>query len=134
MRVLSSVVQTLVLTVFEFQAYFAVGRGETLELDGNDHLIEMPLVTKGAGPGSDSFGGLLAKLLRPGTQRFIRDVNTTCGQHFLHHAQTQGKAKVQPHRIAYDRRREAVASIGNRIGWWRSGHDQIFAALIGGLT
>ena len=104
-------------------------------LAGNfDHFIEMPLVAKGADPGSDFFGGLLAKLHRPGTYRFVCDLNAAYDLHFFDHAQTQCKTKVQPNRIADYLRRETIASIRNRIYEGVFGHAQMFAALTSGLT
>ena len=102
--------------------------------EGDDDLIKMPLVTKVADPGSNPFGGQLAKLQRPGTYRFVRDFNAACGQHFFDHSRTQWITKVKPQRIAIHLGGKTVASLGNRIGWWRSVHVQIFAAFIIGLT
>lgn len=64
-----------------------------LAFDGDDHLIEMPLVAKFANPGPNPFGGLLAKLQRPRPKCFLRDLDAASRQHFFDHAQAQGKRK-----------------------------------------
>ena len=55
----------------------------------------------------------MVKLQCPCPQRFVRELNASGRQHFLHDVQTQRKAKVQPYRVADHLGRETVASVGN---------------------
>ena len=41
----------------------------------------------------------------------VADDDAACGQHLLDHAQAEGKAKVDPDRLADDLSRETVAGI-----------------------
>ena len=67
---------------------------------------------------------MLSKLERPTPHRFIAHFNAASGQHFLDHAKAQGKAKIQPDRVADERRRKTIASVRNGcilVGGLRSG-------------
>ena len=50
------------------------------------------------------------ELQHPSSDRFIGDLEPALGQQFFDIAEAEGKAKVQPHRMADDVRRELVAS------------------------
>ena len=50
------------------------------------------------------------KLQDPSPHRFIGDIQTALGQQIFDVAEAQGEAKVQPHRMSDDVRRELVTS------------------------
>ena len=50
------------------------------------------------------------ELQHPSSNRFIGDVQPALGEQILDIAEAQGEAKVQPHRVSDDVRRELVAS------------------------
>src|SRR5690349_16305694 len=84
----------------------------------------MPLVAGPGQPSADDVGELLAELERPLADRLVADLNAAEREHLLHHPKAQGKAKVQPHRVADPLRREAVAGVE---GLGRARHARLIA-------
>ena len=54
---------------------------------------------------------VLAELQRPLPHGLVADDDAARGQHLLDHAQAEGEAEVQPHRVADDLGRKAVAGV-----------------------
>src|SRR4051794_20735192 len=79
--------------------------------DLEHHLIEMPFVARPGQPSADDVGELLAKLESPLPDRLMADLDAAEGQHLLDHPKAQRESKVQPHRVADQLRREAVAGV-----------------------
>src|SRR5918997_847251 len=86
--------------------------------DPDGHLIQVPLVPGAGQPPPDPVGEVLAELERPPPHGLVADDDAAGGQHLLDHAQAQREAEVQPHRVADDLGREAVAGIGRLGRWW----------------
>src|SRR3954452_19027676 len=62
-------------------------------------------------PAADLVGKCLAELARPLAHGLMAHVDARRGQHLFHHAQAQRKAEVEPHSVADDLARKAVAGI-----------------------
>src|SRR4051812_28373143 len=88
------------------------------------HLIQMPFVAGPVQPPADDVGEFLAELEAPLTDRLVADLNASEREHLLHHPEAQGKAKVQPDRVADQLRREAVAGVE---GLGRARHGRLIA-------
>src|SRR6201993_5408695 len=80
------------------------------------NLIEMPLVSGMEQPPPDLVSEVLAELERPLPHALMADDDAARGQHLLDHAQAEGKAEIQPNRMADDLGRKPVAGVagGNR--------------------
>src|SRR4051812_13541872 len=61
---------------------------------------------------ADLVGEALAELARPLPDSLMAHVDAAGGQHLFDHAQAQGKAEVEPHGVADDLARKAVAGVG----------------------
>jgi hypothetical protein len=82
-----------------------------LALDGQKYFIKMPLISRARAATPELIGVLLAKLATPLADRFIRHDDSAFQEHFLHVAETQTEAKVQPHRVANNLDRKPVILI-----------------------
>ncbi len=81
--------------------------------DGDDALIEVPLVAGAGQPATDSVRERLAELARPLPHGLVAHGDAAGGQHLLHHAQAERETEVEPDGVADDLgRREAVAGVG----------------------
>jgi hypothetical protein len=69
-----------------------------------------------------------SKLQHPATDRFIGDLEPTLGEEFVHIAVAQGEAEIEPDRVLDNRRRKAVATIGEQ------GHAEMLFYPPAGLT
>src|SRR5947209_11581833 len=55
-----------------------------------------------------------SELQHPAADRFIGDLKPTLGEEFLHVTVAQGEAEIEPDRVLDNRRRKAVATIGEQ--------------------
>jgi hypothetical protein len=55
-----------------------------------------------------------AELQHPPADRLIGDLEPTLSEEFLHVAVAQGEAEIEPNRVLDNRRRKAVAAIGEQ--------------------
>jgi hypothetical protein len=74
-----------------------------------DHLIEMPTRGGGTVPPSQCPGELGSEFDRPAPDGLIADLDPTHRHHLLDVAKTDREAEVEPHRMADDIGREAMA-------------------------
>src|SRR4051794_728870 len=84
--------------------------------DHQAHFVEVPLVSRVWQLAADLVGERLAELARPLAHGFMAHVDAAGGQHLFHHAQAQRKAEVQPHGVADNLARKAVAGVGGLGG------------------
>jgi len=77
--------------------------------DGN--LVEVPLVSGIGQPPPDLVSEVLAELERPLPHALVADDDAARSQHLLDHAQAEGKAEIQPNRMADDLGRKPVAGV-----------------------
>ena len=73
-----------------------------LALDGQKHLIHMPLVPRPGTAPTQTIRILLPKLAAPFPNRFIGYAHAAFQQYFFHVAEAQVEAKVQLHRMGDD--------------------------------
>jgi hypothetical protein len=73
--------------------------------DQNCHLVQMPMTSA-----AKFLGEQRPELQHPSSDRFIGDVQPALGQQIFDVAEAEGKAKIQPHGVPDDVRREMVAS------------------------
>src|ERR1700730_18484922 len=71
----------------------------------------MPFIAHSRKATTDLVGELLAEFARPLSYSFVADDDTPSGQQFLHHAQTEWEAEIQPHGMAHDLGREPVPAV-----------------------
>src|ERR1700682_5357341 len=71
----------------------------------------MPFIAHSRKATTDLVGELLAEFARPLSYSFVADDDTPSGQQFLHHAQTEWEAEIQPHGMADDLGREPVPAV-----------------------
>src|ERR1700731_738820 len=71
----------------------------------------MPFIAHSRKATTDLVGELLAEFARPLAYSFVADDDTPSGQQFLHHAQTEWEAEIQPHGMADDLGREPVPAV-----------------------
>jgi len=82
-----------------------------LAIDLDEHLIEVPLIS---GPGTSSAQFIsegLAELEAPFSDRFVGENDTTHSHEFFDIAKAQSEAEGEPHSVADDLSREAVAVV-----------------------
>ena len=79
-------------------------------------LVEMPFIADARKATTDLVGELLAEFARPLSYRFMADNDAAPGQQFLHHAQTEWEAEIQPHGMADDLGREPVPAVAGASG------------------
>src|SRR3954471_2207522 len=80
------------------------------------------LVARAWQPTPDLVGEALAELARPLPHGLVAHVDAAGGQHLFHHTKAQGKAKVEPDRVADDLGGKAIAGIGGLGGGHHAGH------------
>src|SRR4051812_43574164 len=79
--------------------------------NGNDHLVEVPLVAALRGAPPDAVGEFLAEFQAPLPDRLVGHRDAARRQHLLDHAQAQREAEIEPHRIADEFSRIAIAGV-----------------------
>src|SRR4051812_45795208 len=82
--------------------------------DGDDDLIQMPFIAAAWGTPADAVGELPAEFQAPLPDRLVGHRDAACCQHLLNHAQAQREAEIEPHRVADELCRIAIAGI-NRV-------------------
>src|SRR6266566_7242438 len=93
-----------------------------LSFDLQQHLVEMPLVTR-AWPSATQLEGVgRSGLGAPLANRLVADGHTPFGQELLYVAQAEREAEVEPDSVADDVGRIAMATIQRGVGLGRSGH------------
>ena len=85
-------------------------------LDPDEHLIEVPLVSRPRPTASQTMGKALAKFPTPAPHRLIGHNDAPFSQEQFHVAQTEAEHVIQPHSVADDLRGKAVAVMWVR---WR---------------
>jgi class 3 adenylate cyclase len=83
---------------------------ESSAADQDSHLVEMPLRRRPMTPAAKFPGEQRPELQHPSPDCLIRDIQPALGQQILDVTEAEGEAKVQPHRVPDDVRRELVAS------------------------
>src|SRR3954471_5556958 len=83
-----------------------------LAADHQAHFVEMPFIARTGQPAPDLVGERLAELEAPLAHSLVAHVDAAGGQHLFDHAQAQRKAEVQPHGVADDLARKAIAGVG----------------------
>src|SRR5271169_4749109 len=74
----------------------------------------MPSVTRARAPSPQPFRHRRSELQHPAADRFIGNIEPTLGKEILHVAVARGEAKIEPDRVLDNRRRKAVAAIGEQ--------------------
>jgi len=82
-----------------------------LARDRHHHLVAVPLVSRRRQPAPDLVGERLPELQSLLPHRLMADEDAACGQQLIHHAQAQGKTKIELHRVADDLGWIAIASV-----------------------
>jgi hypothetical protein len=85
-------------------------------IDGDEDLVQVPLVTGLWPTAPQRIGVVLAELAAPLAHRLVGEDDPALGEQFLHVAIAEREAEVQPHRVRDDRRREPVAFVAGRGG------------------
>jgi len=85
--------------------------------DRDDDLVQMPFVATSGSETPNAVGEFPAEFLRPAANRFMADVNTPSGEHFLDHTQAERKSKIEPYRIANHLGGEAMATVERITGF-----------------
>ena len=93
--------------------------------DRDDDLIHMPFVVASRRALADLIGERFAELLPPPAHGLVRYANPARREHFLDHAQAQGKPEIEPNGVADHFRRKAIAAIQRVTG---SQHGRPLAA------
>ncbi len=83
-----------------------------LAFDPNENFIKAPSVTRSTLPGPDPLGVLMAKTKTPLADSLVSDVNSPTHKDFFDISEAEGKAVVQPHRMADDLAWVAKSMIG----------------------
>ena len=86
-----------------------------LAVHGEHHLIQMPFVPALRLSATERVGIVLPELERPLTNGFVGDDDAAMGQEVFHIPEAQREPEVQPHGVADDLGRVAVASVGIRL-------------------
>src|ERR1700748_3068102 len=79
--------------------------------DGDDDLIQVPLVAALGRAPTNAVGELAAKFEAPLPDRLIGHRDAASRQHLLNHAQAQREPKIQPDRVADDLSRVSIAGV-----------------------
>jgi hypothetical protein len=79
--------------------------------DHQAHFVEVPLVARVWQPTPDLVGEGLAELAPPLAHGLVAHLDAAGRQHLFHHAKAQRKAEVEPHRVADDLARKAIAGV-----------------------
>jgi hypothetical protein len=83
---------------------------ESSAADQDSHLVEVPLRGWPMTSAAKFLGEQRPELQHPSPYRFIGDIQPALGQQILDIAEAESEAKVQPHRMSDDVRRELVTS------------------------
>ncbi|OHZ31760.1 hypothetical protein BBL07_20665 [Agrobacterium vitis] len=93
----------------------------SLSTDGDDNLIEMPLITEPAGRSlAEIIGKVSAEFLSPEPHGLMRDDDATRRQQIRDHMQAERKPEIEPNRISNHLGWKSVATIKWIKG--KSGH------------
>src|SRR5215216_1545690 len=87
---------------------------QALAGDPHDHLVQMPAVARPRPALAQSAREHRAELQHATPDRLVGKVETPFGQKLLDVAVAQCEAQIQPDRVLDDRRRKAMATIGER--------------------
>jgi hypothetical protein len=100
----------------ENEAFLIDGAPEPVLLagDGDDDLIEVPLVAAARGSPTDAVGKFPSEFQAPLPDRLVCDRDAASCQHRFDHAQAQREPEIEPDRVADELGGMAIARI-NRI-------------------
>src|SRR5712692_3649390 len=101
-----------------------------LPIDGEKHLIQVPLVARPPAPVTELIGVVLPKLPTPLADRFVGHGDAAFEQEFLHVAVAQGEAIVEPDPMADDFTGKAMVLVMRGVG--RRGHAWLHIRGFGG--
>ena len=83
-----------------------------LAANGDDDLVEVPLVAKPSGGSPADFASKVpTEFLHPEPHRLVRNDDTTRCQQIFDHTQTEWKTKIKPYGVGNHFGREPVATI-----------------------
>ena len=82
--------------------------------DPHNHLINMPSVTRARTPFPQPLRHRRSELQHPAADRFIGNLEPTLGKEILHVAVAQSEPEIEPDSVLDNRRRKAVAAIGEQ--------------------
>src|ERR687887_2921221 len=88
-------------------------------IDGEKHLIQVPLVPWLGASMLQLIGVVLPKFPTPLADGFMSDVDPAFEQQFLHSAIAQGEAVVEPDPMADDLAGKAVMFVALGVSGWR---------------
>src|SRR5919202_2026693 len=88
-------------------------------IDGEKHLIQVPLVPWLGAAMLQLIGVVLPKFQTPLADGLMRDVDAALAQEFLHVAVAQREAIIQPDAMADDLPGEAVMFVACGVSEWR---------------
>jgi hypothetical protein len=91
----------------------------TFTIDGEKHLIEVPLIPWLSASTLQLIRVVLPKFLTPLADGFMGDDDPALEQELLHIAIAQGKAVVEPDAMANDLTGEAVVFVAYGVSGWR---------------
>jgi len=80
-------------------------------IDGHDDFIDMPFVAELWCAPPDAIGEFPTEFLRPASDRFVADDNSSDSEQVLDHSQAKRKPKIQPHRVGDDLGWKAMTTI-----------------------
>src|SRR5215203_2637577 len=83
-----------------------------LAADHQAHFVEMPFIARAWQPTPDLVGEALAELARPLAHGLVAHIDAAGCQHLFDHAQAQREPEVEPHGVADDLARKAIAGVG----------------------
>ncbi len=87
-----------------------------LALDLQQHLIQVPFITRVCAPAAQSRSTAWAELCAPRTDRLVGDRHSPFGQELLDIAQAQVEAELEPNGMADDLGRVAITSVRRQLG------------------
>lgn len=83
-----------------------------LAANGDDDLVEVPFAAKPSGGSPADFASQVpTEFFHPETHGLVRNDDPTRCQQIFDHAETEGKAKIEPHGLGNHLCREPVATI-----------------------
>lgn len=89
----------------------------TLAMDRQKYLVQMPFIPRLRAPATQAIGIFLPKFPTPLTDRFMGNRDAAFEQEFLHVAEAQGKAIVEPDPVTDNFTREAMILVALGVGW-----------------
>src|SRR6266850_1655728 len=119
MRILGPIVLILLLVVFDTRLEYPIRRhpdprpakAVNASVDFEEHLIQVPLVTRPRRSAAQTVGVSLTELEAPFSDRLIRKGDTATGHQFLDIAKAQREAKVEPDAMTDDLSGKAMTII-----------------------